>query len=108
MCLGVKIIDKAGEALVKKSIRFLSNSLEMLTRAGRCCSNAEDESLDKPRHADILGGHARQCQVYPRDLCRAVGAGIEAQRKLHNLGMKSEPVMNIDEIILCRHHSFHD
>ena len=25
--------------------------------------------------------------------------GIEAQRKLHNLGMKSEPVMNIDVIL---------
>ena len=94
----MKISDNAGEALVKKTIRFLSNSPEVLKRVGRRCSNAEDESLDKPRRADIMGGHARQCQVCPRDLCRAVGAGIEAQRKLHNLGMKSEPVMNIEEI----------
>ena len=52
----------------------------------------------KHRHADLMGGRARQCQVYPRDFCRAVCEGVAAQKKLMELGLKAEPLMALDEM----------
>ena len=51
------------------------------------------------RHADTIGGRARQCQVYPREFCRVVCEGIAAQKKLMKLGMRSEPIMSLEEMM---------
>ena len=55
--------------------------------------------LHQHRHADVMGGGVKQCQVYPKAFCQAVCAGTEAQKKLHNLGMRCEPIMNVEEMI---------
>ena len=52
----------------------------------------------KHRHANTLGGRARQCQVYSRKFCQAVCEGIAAQKRLGNLGLRSERLMSIEEM----------
>ena len=113
MCAyGMEITDKDGEALVRKSTKVLTNADEVAKRISRRCSNRKEfgESLIPPltrlqpklrarhRHADILGGHARQCQVYPREFCKEVCAGVAAQKRLHEMGMCAKDLMNLDEI----------
>ena len=131
MCAyGMKIVDKDGEALVRKSTRFLTNADEVAKRINKRCSNRETptasprqrslrgssresgERLRAPadeaaklkiraqhRHANILGGHARQCQVYPREFCKEVCAGVAAQKRMHELGMRAESLMNLEEML---------
>ena len=55
--------------------------------------------LQKHRHADLTGGKTSQCQVYPRAFCQAVCEGIAAQKRLHSLGLRAEPLMNIEEMM---------
>ena len=38
---------------------------------------------------------AKKCQVYPRMFCRAVCAGIAAQKRLRNLGLTAMPLMSL-------------
>ena len=53
----------------------------------------------KHRHASLTGGLAEKCQVYPLAFCRAVCPGIAAQKKRHMLGMRSEPLMSMEEML---------
>ena len=46
-----------------------------------------------------MSGVARKCQVYPPAFCRAVCEGTAAQKRLHVLGMRSEPLMSMEEMI---------
>ena len=124
MCAyGLMIKDGDGEALARKRTRLMSNSPEVLKRCSKQCSNgvasakesgarscAPTDEAARPklqgpvrgvphhRHADLTGGRAKQCQVYPRAFCRAVSAGIAAQKRLYSLGMTAESVMSLEEI----------
>ena len=125
MCaFGMTLEDDEGTALVEKSTKFLTNSPEVCKRISKRCTNRKpnhdpvvesgerlcvpaDEAA-KPklpggvpsrgahRHASLLGGRARKCQVYPREFCKAVCAGISAQKKLFGLGLRAEPLMSIE------------
>ena len=57
------------------------------------------ERVHNHRHADLTGGRASQCQVYPRAFCVAVGEGIAAQKRLHELGMQAQPIMNLEDML---------
>ena len=125
MCAyGLKTINKKGEALVQKRSKFLTSSPEVCKRISlQCINKAEsgersrvptDEAARpklpggvpdrhanlerKHRHANTLGGRARQCQVYSRKFCQAVCEGIAAQKRLGSLGLRSESLMNIEEM----------
>ena len=125
MCAyGLKIRDEKGEALVEKRSKFLTSSPEVCKRIGFQCTNKvesgerscvpTDEAAKpklpggvpdryanvtrKHRHANTLGGRARQCQVYSKKFCRAVCEGIAAQKRLGNLGLRSESLMSIEEM----------
>ncbi len=97
MCAyGLSIDDPLGHALVEKRTRLMSNSPEVLKRVSRQCSNrTATNPADKHRHADTLDGRIRLCQVYPREFCRAVCAGVAAQKKLRNLGMMAAPLLSL-------------
>ena len=125
MCAyGMMIEDDQGEALVEKSTKFLTNSPEVCKRISRRCTNKvavrdrvvesgerlcvpADEAArpklqggvhprDAHRHASLLNGRAKRCQVYPRDFCKAVCAGVTAQKKLFKLGLRAEPLMSLE------------
>ena len=108
----MRITDKNGNALVKKSTKFLTNAPEVCKRINRSCSNRKESggSLRTPlkrlqpklvqhRHADVMGGYVKQCQLYPKSCCQAVCAGTEAPKKIHDLGMRSVLVMRVKEMI---------
>ena len=119
MCAyGMVAVDGQGEAPAKKRTRFMSNSYEIVKRLGKKCVNLVLESGErslaptdeavkpklpggvpaKHRHADLTGGRARQCQVYPEDFSKAVCEGVAAQKRLMELGMKSEPLMLLEDM----------
>ena len=114
MCAyGLKVTDKEGVAFSRKRTRVMSNSPEIIKRCGKQCSNKGDAELTRPsgsvepkltrdqgfhRHADLTGGRARQGQVYPKEFCRAVCAGVAAQKRLYSLGLKALPMMSAEEI----------
>ena len=98
MCpYGLKITDALGEVLVEKRTKLMSNPPEVFKRVGRQCENKNAQSQgEKHRHADTTCGRAKKCQVYPEKFCRAVCAGITAQKRLGNLGLTAIPFMSLD------------
>ena len=125
MCAyGLKTRDEKGEALVEKRTKFLTSSPEVCRRISSQCTNkvesgersrvpTDEAAMPKlpggvpdryanitrnHRHANTLGGRARQCQVYSRKFCQAVCEGIAAQKRLGSLGMRSEDLMNVEEM----------
>ena len=124
MCAyGLKIKDEKGEALVEKRSKFLTSSPEVCKRISLQCTNKSVHAREaaapvtearpklpggvpdrysnitrKHRHANTLGGRARQCQVYSRKFCQAVCEGVAAQKRLGSFGMRSEDLMNVEEM----------
>ena len=97
--------DTDGLAPAMKRTRILSNAAEVLKRIGRQCTNKEseeqsrDKALEKKhRHANLMNGRAKQCQVYPREFCRAVCVGVAAQKQLYKMGLRNEPFMTVAEM----------
>ena len=80
-------------------VKLLSNSLEVLKGMNKQCANNDRTCDEQHRHAELTRGRARQCQVYPRDFCRAVCAGVAAQKKLRDLGMMAVPIMSLEEML---------
>ncbi len=101
MCaFGMIIKDPDGEALARKRTRVMSNSPEVLKRLNKRCANAEAKDADaKHRHADTTCGRVKKCQVYPREFCRAICAGIAAQKKIRDLGLEAMPLMSTEEMM---------
>ena len=52
------------------------------------------------RHANTIGGQVHKCQVYPKEFCQAVCAGIAAHKKMDKISMMSLDIMSIDEMML--------
>ena len=104
----------------------MSNAYEVIKRVGRKCDNLLKESGKRSlaptdeaarpklpggvpayqrktgashRHADLTGGRAKQCQVYPKAFCVAVCEGVAAQKRLMKMGLKSEPIMSLSEMV---------
>ena len=68
MCaFGMTATDEMGEAPVRKTTRLMSNSPEVLKRVDTRCTNRDGEpGTVQHRHVQLVGGKAKQCQVYPR------------------------------------------
>ena len=115
MCaFGLVVMNGSEEMLARKRTKLMSNSPEVLKRCSRRCSNESVKKTEsgarscvptdeaaRPklhRHADLTGGRAKQCQVYPREFCRAVSAGIAAQKRLYSLGLEAVDIMSLEEI----------
>lgn len=101
MCAyGMVAKDKEGTAPAEKRTKLLSNSPEVIKRVGRQCANKALDCQQKHRHADLTGGRAKQCQVYPREFCRAVCEGVAAQKRLMRLGLVAIPTMSLEEMLV--------
>ena len=101
MCaFGLMVRDRNGWALAEKRTRLMSNSPEILKRVNKQCTNRGNTNPhERHRHADTTCGVAKKCQVYPAEFCKAVCAGLAAQKKLRNIGMVAMPLMSVDEMI---------
>ena len=107
MCAyGMLAEDTDGLAPAMKRTRILSNAAEVLKWIGRQFTNKEseersrvvadeparaklqrDKALEKEhRHANLMIGRAKQCQVYPREFCPAVCVGVAAQKQVYKMG----------------------
>ena len=76
MCaFGMSATDERGKGLVKKPTLFMTNSSEVAKKLDRKCSNIGNGPEDCHTRK-LINGRARQAQVYPRALCRAVCEGI--------------------------------
>ena len=92
MCdFGMVSTNKYGEALVRKRTKILTNSPEVARRVARKCSGDHV-------HTHLMNGKAKRAQLYPRAFSKAVCEGIAAQKKLHSLGLRQSPLMNVDEM----------
>ena len=75
MCRCGMVTNHKGEkGLVQKATTFTTNSFEVTRRLDRQCSR------EQHKHLAICGERAREAQVYPPALCRAVAAGVKAQK----------------------------
>ena len=80
MCaFGMKSEDTLGESLVRKSTKILSNSEEIIKSISRRCDGSH-------RHIQMIGGKAKNAQIYPRAFCQAVCEGIASQKRIGELG----------------------
>ena len=99
MCaFGMTSQDEAGEGLVKKTTRILSTSEEVLRRLSKRCENSGRSDEEKHRHVHLIQGRAQRVQIYPRRFAEEICQGIAAQKKCDSLGMRSRPLMSIEEM----------
>ena len=78
MCqFGMVTSYKGEQGLVEKATTFMTNSMEIAARLDRQCSMAHKA---EHKHLAIWGVRAREAQVYPPALCKAVAEGIQAQK----------------------------
>ena len=63
--------DAEGEGLVRKRTKILTNSGEVARRVARKC-------LKDHRHVNLIGGRAKNAQLFPRAFSRAFCEGIAA------------------------------
>ena len=99
MCaLGMKSCDEQGEGLVHKSTTLMSSSEEVLRIMDRRCSNESQSKDHNHRHVYLIQGRSKAAQVYPREFCERLCEGIAAQKKVDKLGLKSRPLMSLDEM----------
>ena len=104
MCrFGMVTNHKGEQGLVQKATTFMTNAPEIATRLDRRCSQEHREEF---KHLPIWGERAREAQIYPQALCRAVAEGIKAQKmvdrtqlcglELNDLGIKESDILPID------------
>lgn len=73
--------DMQGVGHVRKETQYLTNSRELAKRLNKVCEGNH-------RHVHLINGRARQAQVYPPKLVKAILKGIKAE--LQNMGELSE------------------
>ena len=92
MCsFGMTAKDEQGVGLVAKPTRIMSSSPEVLKRINRPCCGGH-------RHVHLISGKAKAAQVYPRQFCTAMCAGIAIQKKMHDLAVMAMPLMSAEEM----------
>ena len=99
MCrFGMEASDKIGTGLVSKPTKFMTNSNIIFNKLNVKCKNAELPEGEKHRHVYLIAGRARQAQIYPKALCRAVCEGIADQKKGDKSEMREIALLDRGEI----------
>ena len=85
---------------VQKETRMITNSWEVARRLNMKCPNRKQAGKphEKHQHTKLLGGKAKHCQVYPKELCRALCAGIAAQKRAERLRAVGMPIMSLEQM----------
>ena len=100
MCMyGMRVKDGDLEGLARKTTRLMSNSNEVVKRMQSRCVNLDPTTTaaDRHVHVPLVGGRARQCQVYPRAFCRKLCEGNASEKRLMTMGMTSLPLMSAED-----------
>ena len=85
MCqFGMKTAYRGEEGLVSKATRFLTSAPEVAKRLARVCS---PDCRQNNKHIAVWGSRAKEAQKYPRELCRAVVAGVRAEKMRRDTNM---------------------
>ena len=97
MCAyGMTTVKYGQEGPAMKPTKIASNSPEVLKRLNERCPNRAVPGTHC--HIKLDEGRARQAQVYPRRFCEKVVEGIAAQKRLVNLGLKSVPLLSLQDM----------
>ena len=59
---------------------------------------SEGEQKKPHEHVLLVGGRAKQAQVYPKRCCQRMCEGIAAQKRADELGVVGMPLMNLEEL----------
>ena len=81
--MDMKVKDKTGDTMpARKRTTLLTNSpsIQLLLKEAKC--------RKEHRHAHLLNGAAKACEIYPEKFCRAVCEGVK--RDLENLQWRDE------------------
>ena len=102
--------DEIGTGLVSKPTKFMTNSNMILNKLNAKCKNAEIPEGEKHRHVHLIAGRARQAQIYPKALCRAVCEGIADQKKADKSEMPEIALFDRGEIneVVKTAHAWHE
>ena len=99
MCrFGMEAKDEIGTGLVSKPTKFMTNSNMMFNKMNIKCKNSGLPEGEKHRHVHLISGRARQAQIYPKALCRAVCEGIADQKKADKSEMREIALLDRGEI----------
>ena len=99
MCaFGMTSRDREGEGPVKKPTVFLTNSVEIRKQLDRRCPGC-------PRHVQLMEGRAKNAQIYPKALCRAIANGIISQAQMDAQNLFSMECNGFEEINNMQHDS---
>ena len=95
-----------------KPTMLMTNSPEIarMLAARRANSRDTDTSEGEKRkphdHALLVGGRAKQAQVYPKRFCQRMCEAIAAQKRADELGVIGMPLMNLEELSeMVRHNN---
>ena len=64
----------------------------------RCRNNRKQEGQEQHEHVQLVGGLAKQAQVYPRTCCQIMCECIAAQRRADELMVIGLPLMSLGEV----------
>ena len=92
--------DRYGrEGEVVKPTMIMTNSPETARMLEtRCRNNRKQQGQEQHEHVQLVGGLAKQAQVYPRKCCRIMCERIAAQRRGDELMIIGLPPMSLGEV----------
>ena len=96
-CYGMRVETGPVQGIAKKPTKILSNSAEVLKRIPAKCPNDVPGSDIRHNHVKLESGKAKRCQIYPREFCFRICEGIAAEKRLRVLGLKSVPLMSVED-----------
>lgn len=79
---------------------MLTTSWEIARRRGlRCPDMRKDvKPMEMHTHTTLIGRKAKFGQVYPREPCRTVCAGIAAQKRVEKLRVVDMPILSLQDM----------
>ena len=89
---------------VMKPTMLMTNSPEIARMMAARCANhrkgdvSEGEQKKAHEHVLLVGGRAKQAQVYPKKFSQRMCEGIAAQKRADELGVVGIPLMNLEEL----------
>ena len=90
--------DQGREVRTMKPTKIMSNSMEISRRLGIKCSNKFKSEGDRHVHEHLLGGKAKQAQIYTKKLCRMICECVASERELRRRQMISLDLMEYEDL----------
>ena len=95
---GMEAKDELGTGLVKKPTKFLTKSPCIFEKLNIKCENPDLPEVQRHRRVQLVGGRARQAQIYPKRLCQAVCEGVAQQKKRDESELREISLLDHEEM----------